>query len=887
MESIRFNATVRTAAREYRYVALNQTLGETRVRRMPLSLRIFAENILRQASGDCEASLNAVLQRRRDVDIAFHPARVVLQDLLATPALADLAALRDAVAARGGDPLRVNPGVPVDLVIDHSVTVERTGAGALEHNMAVEKRRNAERFEFFNWCGKAFENLRIVPPGRGILHQINLEHFSPVVVARKVGPTWVAYPDTLVGTDSHTPMINALGVLGWGVGGIEAEAVMLGRGIRMRLPEIVGLRLSGVLSPGVLATDLALTLAERLRAEGVVGAIVEPHGAGVATLSVPDRATVSNMAPEYGATAVLFPIDRMTLDYLEMTGRSPEQRALVDAYAKAQGLWVHAAAGAEYDRVIEFDLSSVVPVLAGPREPHQRIALSELAERGIADRRERAPRDRKVPDAATAVIARNASDEAIPERPLPDAAVVIAAITSCTNTSNPRAMIAAGLLARNAVARGLHSAPWVKCSLAPGSRAVIEYYKSSGLYEPMRKLGFDVVGFGCTTCAGMSGPLAPEVESEIASRRLDVAAVLSGNRNFDGRIHPLVRHAFLGSPPLVVAYALTGTMRHDIQREPLGLDRNGREVFLRDVWPRDEEIEATMREHVQPKQFISVYSESAVESEASPDNGNTTSLFHWRRESTYVRQPPYWQAEHARPVQLKGMRALVVLGDNITTDHISPAGAIAPGSAAGTFLQARGVPIEEFNAYGARRANHDVMMRATFANIRLRNEMTPDLEGPYTRVFPEDRVTSIFEAAEIYANRAQPLVVVGGRNYGCGSSRDWAAKGPRLLGVSAVIAESFERIHRSNLAGMGVLPLQFPAGVTRRSLGLDGSEIYDLEGVEGAIEPRTSATLRITRADGSQTSISLTCRLDSAEEIAYFRAGGLLPMMCDQLVSAA
>jgi aconitate hydratase len=828
--------------------------------------------------------------------MAFYPARVVLQDLLATPALADLAGLRDAVAERGGDPLRVKPSVPVDLVIDHSVSVERTGAGALEHNMAVEKRRNAERFEFFDWCGQAFENLRIVPPGRGILHQINLERFSPVVMATEVDGAWVAYPDTVVGTDSHTPMINGLGVLGWGVGGIEAEAVMLGRGIRMRLPEIVGLRLSGALSRGVLATDLALALAERLRAEGVVGAIVEPYGAGVAKLSVPDRATVSNMSPEYGATSVLFPIDSMTLDYLTMTGRSPEQCALVEAYAKAQGLWGDAAAEAEYDRVIEFDLSSVVRALAGPREPHQRIPLSELAERGIASRpvhpstgSGRTENGNRASGAAgqDAVRSERGGGDAAQGERLPDGAVVIAAITSCTNTSNPRAMLAAGLLARNAVARGLRPAPWVKRSLAPGSRAVLEYYKSAGLDEPLQKLGFHVVGFGCTTCAGMSGALAAEVEHEITSRRLDVAAVLSGNRNFDGRIHPLVRHAFLGSPPLVVAYALTGSTRHDIQREPLGIDAAGRQVFLSDIWPPDEEIDATMRDHVKAKHFIAVYSESAGGAQTRDGQNGTSALFDWREASTYVRRPPYWHADRARPVALERMRALVMLGDNITTDHISPAGAIDPRSDAGVFLQQRGVAVDEFNAYGARRANHEVMMRATFANVRLRNEMTPDLEGPYTRLLPENRVLSIFQAAEIYSKREQPLVVIAGRNYGCGSSRDWAAKGVRLLGVGAVIAESFERIHRSNLVGMGVLPLQLPSGVTRHSLGLDGTEIYDVDGLDGDIAPRMSATLRITRTDGSQTSVSLICRLDSGEEIAYFRAGGLLPMICEQLIRPA
>jgi aconitate hydratase len=869
--------TLRVEGREYRYVDLSAALAASApgvaLQHLPLSLRIFAENVLRRAEDtEREQLLHAIVERRREVDMAFFPSRVILQDLLATPVLADLAGLRDAIAARGGDPSRVNPSVPVDLVIDHSVAVDETGSGSLEHNMAIERRRNAERFEFFEWSGKAFKGLRIVPPGHGILHQINLEHFSPVVMTENTDGAVLAYPDTVVGTDSHTPMINALGVLGWGVGGIEAEAVMLGRGMRMRLPEIIGVRVNGALPAGVLATDLALTLAERLRAEGVVGAILEFHGPGVASLSVPDRATVSNMSPEYGVTASLFPIDRATLEYLTLTGRDAERCALVEAYARGQGLWADQLDGAQYDRRIDFDLGSVVPTLAGPREPHQRISVADLVARGIASSPAPLPRDRE----SSAVAALRAGD------------VVIAAITSCTNTSNPRAMIAAGLLARNAFARGLRAAPWVKRSLAPGSRAVLAYLQSAGLYESLQALGFDVVGFGCTTCGGMSGPLAPDVERQIAERKLDVAAVLSGNRNFDGRIHPLVRHAFLGSPPLVVAYAIAGSTRHDIQRAALGQDAEGRDVFLHDIWPSDAEIDTVLREHVRPKQFIDVYRATAHGSAAAAEARDATpARFAWRDESTYVRRPPYWDASFARPQRLTGMRALAVLGDNITTDHISPAGAIDPNSAAGTFLQSRGVRIEDFNAYGARRGNHEVMVRATFANIRLRNEMTPEREGPYTRVYPENRVTSIFDAAQTYQAREEPLVVIAGRNYGCGSSRDWAAKGVRLLGVGAVVAESFERIHRSNLVGMGVLPLQFEAGTTRRTLALDGSEIYDVMGLDRALTPRCTLSLRISRTDGSQVTVPVTCRLDADEEIAYFGAGGLLPLMCEQLLRAA
>jgi 2-methylcitrate dehydratase (2-methyl-trans-aconitate forming) len=861
-----FHRVLNLGTRSYRYADVRASLPNPNAfDEMPYSHRIFAENIVRRApAADVATLLSHIAARRRDVDLPYYPARVVLQDLLGTPALVDLAALRDAVAERGGNPTNVNPQVPVHLVIDHSVNVFRTRSPqALRDNMEIERRQNAERFEFFDWGRRAFANVEIVPLGQGILHQINLERFSPVVVAEKRGGEWWAYPDTLVGTDSHTTMIDALGVLGWGVGGIEAEAVMLGRPIFMRLPEVVGVQLTGKARPGILATDIVLALTEKFRNEGVVAAIVEFFGDGVSALSVGDRATISNMSPEFGSTASLFPIDANTIEYLKLTGRSAERRELVEAYAKAQGLWSDTLSGARYDRTMAVDLGSIRRAIAGPTNPHQRVPLANLKAAGVA--REACAR-------ATT---------------LENGAVVIAAITSCTNTSNPRAMIAAGLLARNAVQRGLKPAPWVKTSLAPGSRSVLKYLQSAGLYESLQALGFDVVGFGCSTCSGMSGPLSADLDAEIRSRKLTVSAVLSGNRNFEGRIHPSVRDAFLASPPLVVAYAIAGSTRIDIENEALTSDASGRPVYLRDVWPHDAEIDAVVREHVQTRFFTSGYEVEMEMVEAGGARGTTPAQFGWRDDSTYIRKPPYWSGAHGAAPKLEGMRALLLLGDNITTDHISPAGEILEDSTAGRFLIGQGVMRHDFNSYGTRRGNHEVLTRGTFANIRLRNEMVRGVEGPYTRLQPQGEIVPLFEAALTYLERGQPLIVIAGRNYGCGSSRDWAAKGPRLLGVSAIAAESFERIHRANLAGMGVMPLQFDAGTSRKSLELDGTETYTLKGVDESLVPRARLTFEITRADGTRLAVPVTCRLDTGEEIAYFRAGGLLPMICERLLQAA
>ena len=872
IRSSAMSATLKLGTRTYRYADVRAAIDAIHpgaFEKMPFSHRIFAENIARRSPpSEAPALLKHIAERRRDVDLPYFPARVVLQDLLGTPALVDLAALRDAVAERNGDPERVNPSVPVHLVIDHSVNVlEAATPEALAHNMAAERRQNAERFEFFDWARRAFSNVEIVPLGQGILHQINLERFSPVVIAEQRGEEWWAYPDTLIGTDSHTTMIDALGVLGWGVGGIEAEAVMLGRPIFLRLPEVVGVKLTGKPQPGILATDVVLALTEKFRADGVVAAILEFFGEGVSALSLGDRATIANMSPEFGSTASLFPIDANTIEYLKLTGRTAEQRELVEAYAHAQGLWADTLTHAKYDRTLELDLAAVTRAIAGPKDPHQRVALSTLSETGIADRGAARPST------------------------LEDGAVAIAAITSCTNTSNPRAMIAAGLLARNAAARGLTAAPWVKTSLAPGSRSVSKYLESAGLYQSLQALGFDLVGYGCTTCSGMSGPLLEGIENEARARKLTLAAVLSGNRNFEGRIHPAVRDAFLASPPLVVAYAIAGSMKVDVSSDPLGADRSGQPVYLRDVWPADEEIDAIVRDHVQSRFFTAPFEielqmvDSAVGGAAA--QGRTPARFGWQQNSTYIRRPPYWSDAQRGTPKLAGMRALAILADNITTDHISPAGAILDDSVAGRFLVSRGVAAEDFNSYGTRRGNHEILTRGTFANIRLRNEMLPGVEGPYTRLEPDGTTVPLFEAAERYLGRGQPLVVIAGRNYGCGSSRDWAAKGPRLLGVSAIVAETFERIHRANLAGMGVLPLQFESGTTRRTLKLDGSELYDVEGAGGNLTPRCTLTLKITRKDGSTVSVPVTCRLDTDEEIAYFRAGGLLPMMCERMLEAA
>ena len=861
------------------YWSVESAVGTVRHAKMSFTCRVLAENILRNCPAEHrEAALALVTQRNRDADFPFFPARVILQDLLGTPALVDLAGMRDAVAEAGGDPSVVNPKVPTHLVVDHSLNVEVSGAtpDAMAQNMAVEQKKNAERFEFLAWCKKAFTNLDVLMPGNGILHQVNLEYFSPGVQQSD----GVAYPDTLVGTDSHTTMINALGVLGWGVGGIEAESVMLGRPIWMRLPQIVAVRLSGRRPAGVMATDVVLAITEFLRTQKVVGAILEFGGPGAAALSLNDRATISNMAPEFGATAAMFAIDDNTLSFLRQTGRTEKTVRLVGAYAKAQGLWADALTEADYDRTLTFDLDTVTRSLAGPANPHQRVPLSALKQRGGAG-----PTIRRA--AALGSVSDSASGTA--REALNDGSIVIAAITSCTNTSNPRNVIAAGLLARNALERGLTRKPWVKTSLAPGSKAVERYLASAGLIDPLEKMGFGIIGFGCTSCNGMSGPLDADIESEIMANDIKATAVLSGNRNFNGRIHPRVKEAFLASPALVVAYAIAGTIRNDIENDAIGTDHSGAPVFLADVWPSDQAIDEVLEAHVHKDHFIEVYAAMFGNQDhlRDPAQANVPLQFPWRADSTYIQRPPYWTAGLTSPAGFAGMRALAVLGDNITTDDLSPSGAILKDSAAGEYLMQHGVAPVDFNSYGTRRGNHVAAIRATFANNQLRNEMTPDVLGSVTRLEPEGTVMRLFEAAEIYMDRGQELIVVAGKNYGAGSSRDWAAKGVRLIGVRAVVCENFERIHRSNLVGMGVLPLEFEAGTTRLTLGLDGSERYSLLDVDGVPAPGATLRLRIERADSTGLTVPVTCRIDTDEEVQVFEAGGLLQRISREFLEPA
>ncbi|WP_392887755.1 aconitate hydratase [Pseudomonas migulae] len=824
--------------------------------KLPYSLRILAENVLR-GEADPEAALKVISARSKDFDIPFRPARVVLQDLLGTPALVDLAGLRDAVAEQGGNPRLVNPVTPTHLVVDHSLNVERWGdASALADNEAIERERNAERFQFLDWCNKAFSNLSIIPSGKGILHQINLERLTTVVGTQRRGDELWAFPDTLVGTDSHTTMINAIGVLGWGVGGIEAEAAMLGKSLMLRLPEIVGVRLEGTLPLGYLATDIALALTEQLRKAGVIGAFLEFFGPGVPQLSLADRGTLSNMAPEFGATAAMFAIDDRTLHYLRMTGRGGQISGLTEAYARAQGLWHDSLAEAEYDRVVTLNLSAVARSIAGPKQPHQRIVLGQKA----------------------------------PVTHLPagldNGSVVLAAITSCTNTSNPRGVIAAGLVARNARKRGLKRAPWVKTSFAPGSRVVSDYLKRSGLNEDLDALGFNLVGYGCTTCNGMSGPLlSTEIEDEIRARKLETVAATSGNRNFEGRVHPLAREVFIMSPPLIVAYAIAGTYLIDPEKDALGLDGDGVPVYLHELWPSDEELTQIEADNLTADLFDKAYEDVPREAGliASDLRAGVSDQYAWQASSTYIRKPPYWSdAVTATDTtrDLRNMRVLAMLSDNITTDHISPSGAILPESDAGQYLQSHGIGVADFNSYGTRRGNHEAAQRATFASPRLKNELLEDgREGPWTLLLPEREVTTIFQAAEVYAQRKQSLIVIAGKEYGSGSSRDWAAKGPRLLGVRVVVAESFERIHRTNLAGLGILPLQFEAGVTRQSLGLTGRETFSVEGIGEDFQPGAKITLVIEREKGEHERITVVSRLDTFEDVRYFRSGGLLPQL--------
>ena len=825
--------------------------------RLPYVARVLAEQLVRRCDPALlDAALRQIVERKRDLDFPWYPARVVCHDILGQTALVDLAGLRDAIADQGGDPAKVNPVVPTQLIVDHSLAVEAGGfdPAAFEKNRAIEDRRNDDRFHFIEWTREAFENVDVIPAGNGIMHQINLEKMSPVIQVRD----GVAFPDTCVGTDSHTPHVDALGVIAVGVGGLEAETVMLGRPSMMRLPDIVGVRLTGKRQPGITATDIVLAITEFLRAQKVVGAWVEFFGAGADSLTIGDRATISNMTPEFGATAAMFYIDRQTIDYLLVTGREADQVRLVEAYAKHTGLWADALATAEYERVLAFDLSTVVRNMAGPSNPHRRLPTSALKEREIAGN----------------LAAAQAEER---EGKLPDGAVIIAAITSCTNTSNPRNVVAAGLVAKKANALGLVRKPWVKSSFAPGSKVARLYLEEAGLLPELEKLGFGIVAYACTTCNGMSGALDPVLQQEIIDRDLYATAVLSGNRNFDGRIHPYAKQAFLASPPLVVAYAIAGTVRFDIEADVFGVV-DGREIRLADLWPSDAEIDAIVERHVKPAQFRDVYEPmfaGRLRQEAKP-------LYDWRPQSTYIRRPPYWDTEGvgalaAFPRTLRGMRPLAILPDNITTDHLSPSNAILASSAAGEYLTKMGVPEEDYNSYATHRGDHLTAMRATFANPQLVNEMAvidgAVKKGSLARVEPEGKVMRMWEAIETYLGRRQPLIIIAGADYGQGSSRDWAAKGVRLAGVEAIVAEGFERIHRTNLIGMGVLPCEFLPGTTRLNLRLDGTETYD---VIGKPTPRAELTLVIRRANGMTTEIGVVCRLDTAEEVSIYEAGGVL-----------
>ncbi len=828
---------------------------------LPYTSRVLAENLVRRCDpATLTESLKQFIERKRDLDFPWFPARVVCHDILGQTALVDLAGLRDAIALQGGDPAQVNPVVPTQLIVDHSLAVERGGFDpeAFEKNRAIEDRRNEDRFHFINWTKKAFKNVDVIPPGNGIMHQINLEKMSPVIQVRD----GVAFPDTCVGTDSHTPHVDALGVIAIGVGGLEAESVMLGRASWMRLPESVGVELTGKLQPGITATDMVLALTEFLRKQKVVGAWLEFFGEGASALTLGDRATISNMAPEYGATAAMFYIDQQTIDYLKLTGREDEQVQLVENYAKTTGLWADSLKGAQYERGLTFDLSSVVRNMAGPSNPHARVATSDLAAQGISGQWDDVPGQ------------------------MPDGAVIIAAITSCTNTSNPRNVIAAGLLARNANKLGLTRKPWVKSSLAPGSKTVALYLDEAGLTSELEQLGFGVVAFACTTCNGMSGALDPVIQQEIIDRDLYATAVLSGNRNFDGRIHPYAKQAFLASPPLVVAYAIAGTIRFDIEKDVLGLTADGKEIRLKDIWPSDEEIDAVVKASVKPEQFRQVYIPMfAIHEDTGP---KVKPLYDWREMSTYIRRPPYWEGALAGARPLKGMRPLAVLPDNITTDHLSPSNAIMLDSAAGEYLAKMGLPEEDFNSYATHRGDHLTAQRATFANPKLFNEMVQEngkvKQGSLARVEPEGQVMRMWEAIETYMERKQPLIIIAGADYGQGSSRDWAAKGVRLAGVEAIAAEGFERIHRTNLVGMGVLPLEFKPGTDRKTLGIDGTETFD---VIGERTPRATLTLVITRKNGEQVSVPVTCRLDTAEEVSIYEAGGVLQRFAQDFLESA
>jgi aconitate hydratase len=897
-DTLKTRRTLDLDGETYDYFSLTAAaaaVGE--VSRLPYSLKVLLENLLRfedgrtVTEGDIRAMVQWLADRTSEREIAFRPARVLMQDFTGVPAVVDLAAMRDAMGRLGGDPKRINPLSAVDLVIDHSVMVDSFGnPAAFAENVHREFERNAERYAFLRWGQKAFDNFRVVPPGTGICHQVNLEYLSQTVwVEKDAAGRPVAFPDTLVGTDSHTTMVNGLAVLGWGVGGIEAEAAMLGQPVSMVIPEVVGMRLTGRLREGATATDLVLTVTQLLRRKGVVGKFVEFFGPGLDGMALADRATISNMAPEYGATCGFFPIDQETLRYLAFTGREPARVRLTEAYAKAQGLWRDASSPDPlYTDTLDLDLGTVEPSLAGPKRPQDRVRLSEAAaefSRALAKELKVSPSGEEgrllseggqaAPnDPVTRRVAVAGSDHG-----LGHGDVVIAAITSCTNTSNPSVMVAAGLLARNAAARGLAVKPWVKTSLAPGSQVVSDYLEKAGLQDDLDALGFNLVGYGCTTCIGNSGPLPDPIAEAVEEGDLVVASVLSGNRNFEGRINPHVRANYLASPPLVVAYALAGSMGEDLTRTPLGKDKEGRDVMLKDVWPSNEEIRRTIDAAVTPAMFRKRYGNVfAGPKEWRAVKTATGMTYRWDAGSTYVKSPPYFEGMAAEPAPVEDVvaaRAIAVLGDSVTTDHISPAGSIKKDSPAGIWLIERQVPPREFNSYGARRGNHEVMMRGTFANIRIKNELVPGTEGGFARHMPSGEVMAIYDAAMRYRDEGVPLIVVAGKEYGTGSSRDWAAKGTRLLGIRAVVVESFERIHRSNLIGMGVLPLQFTGGTTRGDLKLTGEETFDIGGIAAGLKPRATLDLVVHRG-GGQERVPLLCRIDTLDELEYFRHGGIL-----------
>ncbi len=918
-DTLKTRQTLKVGAKEYDYFSLQaaEKAGLGDISSLPYSLKVLLENLLRYEDGrtvavdDAKALAGWLEKRTSKHEIAFRPARVLMQDFTGVPSVVDLAAMRQAMADMGGDPDKINPLSTCDLVIDHSVTLDFSGTpDAMEKNIEKEFERNGERYAFLKWGQSAFSNFTVVPPGTGIVHQVNLEFLAKTVWTEEEDGRLIAMPDTVVGTDSHTTMVNALSVLGWGVGGIEAEAAMLGQPVTMLIPEVVGFKMTGKLPEGAMATDLVLRVVEMLRQKGVVGKFVEFFGPGLGELTLPDQATLANMAPEYGATCGFFPIDSDTLDYLELTGRDSDAIELVEAYAKVQGLWRDASTpDPVFTATLDLDLATVVPCIAGPKRPQDRIDLTNSAPAFADALKDLTERDRKaIPNAATNMALEGGGSVPAMHKTAPasqireaevegadytlaDGDVVIAAITSCTNTSNPTVLVAAGLVARNAVAKGLQSKPWVKTSLAPGSQVVADYLEKAGLQGDLDGLGFSIAAFGCTSCIGNSGPLAPPIAKAIEDGDLVAAAVLSGNRNFEGRINPHVRANYLASPPLVVAYALAGSMTLDMYNDPLGEDGGGKPVFLKDIWPTNKEVADTVAGCLDRDMFEARYAnvyEGPKEWQAIGAAGG--GLFDWPDDSTYVKYPPYFEDMGAEPSPLEdisGARQLMILGDSVTTDHISPAGAIPKDGAAGEYLLEYQIRPEDFNSFGSRRGNHEVMMRGTFANIRIRNEMVPHTEGGYSKHYPSGDEGSVYDIAMRYKDDGVPLVVVGGKLYGTGSSRDWAAKGSALLGVKAVIVESFERIHRSNLIGMGVLPLEFKKGEDRKTLKLDGSEVWDIAGIKDGIKPGQDVSAKITRAGGGSEEITLLCRIDTLDEVDYYRHGGILQYVLRRMMKEA